>query len=41
MMDLPLVLIGMTFTGLIYVAFPLLLVIGIIAMISSESKSRV
>ena len=34
---LPLVLIGMVVGGLIYIAFPILIVIGIISLISSKA----
>ena len=33
---LPLVLIGMVVCGLIYIAFPILIVVGIVALISSK-----
>ena len=34
---LPLVLIGMVIGGLIYIAFPILIVVGIVALISSKA----
>ena len=34
---LPLVLIGMVVCGLIYIAFPILIVVGIVALISSKA----
>lgn len=33
---LPLILIGMVVGGLIYIAFPILIVVGIVALISSK-----
>ena len=34
---LPLILIGMVVGGLIYIAFPILIVVGIVALISSKA----
>ena len=34
---LPLVLLGMVVCGLIYIAFPILIVVGIVALISSKA----
>ena len=34
---LPLLLIGMVIAGLIYIAFPILIVVGIVALISSKA----
>lgn len=35
---LPLILIGMVIGGLIYIAFPILIVVGMIALISCSKK---